>query len=120
MWLPRRCAWPGTNCRSRPPSSSASTTASRRMTTPQTRPRTPLRARRKGSKMATRHARDFRAMNELELATELANHHQELFNLRFQLATRQLKNHQRVKAVRREIARVLTVARERELQALYD
>jgi large subunit ribosomal protein L29 len=70
--------------------------------------------------MATRHARDFRAMNELELATELANHHQELFNLRFQLATRQLKNHQRVKAVRREIARVLTVARERELQALYD
>jgi large subunit ribosomal protein L29 len=59
-------------------------------------------------------------MNELELGTELANHHQELFNLRFQLATRQLKNHQRVKAVRREIARILTVARERELQALYD
>jgi large subunit ribosomal protein L29 len=70
--------------------------------------------------MATRHARDFRAMNELELGNELANHHQELFNLRFQLATRQLKNHQRVRAVRREIARILTVARERELQALYD
>lgn len=70
--------------------------------------------------MATRHARDFRAMNDLELATEVANHHQELFNLRFQLATRQLKNHQRIKAVRREVATMLTVARERELQALYD
>ncbi len=70
--------------------------------------------------MATRHARDFRAMNDLELATEVANHHQELFNLRFQLATRQLKNHQRIQAVRREVATMLTVARERELQALYD
>ncbi len=70
--------------------------------------------------MATRHARDFRGMNNLELATELANHHQELFNLRFQLATRQLKNHQRIKVVRREVATMLTVARERELQALYD
>jgi large subunit ribosomal protein L29 len=59
-------------------------------------------------------------MNDLELATELANHHQELFNLRFQLATRQLKNHQRIQAVRREVATMLTVARERELQALYD
>jgi large subunit ribosomal protein L29 len=70
--------------------------------------------------MATRHARDFRAMNDLELATELANHHQELFNLRFQLATRQLKNHQRIQAVKREVATMLTVVRERELQALYD
>jgi large subunit ribosomal protein L29 len=70
--------------------------------------------------MAIRHARDFRAMNDLELATELDKQHQELFNLRFQLATRQAKNHQRVKTVRREIARILTVARERELQALYD
>lgn len=58
-------------------------------------------------------------MNELELIGELDKQHQELFNLRFQLATRQQKNHQRVKAVRREIARILTVARERDLQALY-
>jgi large subunit ribosomal protein L29 len=70
--------------------------------------------------MAIRHARDLRAMNNLELATELEKQHQELFNLRFQLATRQQKNHQRVKTVRRDIARILTVARERELQALYD
>jgi len=70
--------------------------------------------------MAIRHAGEFRAMNDLELAAELEKQHQELFNLRFQLATRQAKNHQRVKTVRREIARLLTVARERELQALYD
>jgi large subunit ribosomal protein L29 len=70
--------------------------------------------------MAIRHAGEFRAMNDLELASELEKRHQELFNLRFQLATRQQKNHQRVKTVRHEIARILTVARERELQALYD
>jgi large subunit ribosomal protein L29 len=70
--------------------------------------------------MPIRHAQDFRVMTDAELATELGNYHQELFNLRFQIATRKLKNHQRVRQVRREIARVLTVARERELQALYD
>jgi large subunit ribosomal protein L29 len=59
-------------------------------------------------------------MTEDDLAVQLANAHQELFNLRFQLATRKLKNHQRIRVVRREIARVLTVARERELQALYN
>jgi large subunit ribosomal protein L29 len=70
--------------------------------------------------MPIRHAHEFRAMTDADLAAELNNHHQELFNLRFQIATRKLKNHQRVRQVRREIARVLTVARERELQALYD
>jgi large subunit ribosomal protein L29 len=70
--------------------------------------------------MPIRHAEDFRNMTDADLVTELENYHQELFNLRFQIATRKLKNHQRVRQVRREIARVLTVARERELQALYD
>ena len=70
--------------------------------------------------MPIRHAEDFRNMTDADLVTELGNYHQELFNLRFQIATRKLKNHQRVRQVRREIARVLTVARERELQALYD
>ena len=70
--------------------------------------------------MPIRHAQEFRVMTDVELATELNNYHQELFNLRFQIATRKLKNHQRVRQVRREIARVLTIARERELQALYD
>ena len=70
--------------------------------------------------MPVRHAAEYRDMNENELANELAKNHQELFNLRFQIATRKLKNHQRVRAVKREVARILTVARERELQALYD
>jgi large subunit ribosomal protein L29 len=70
--------------------------------------------------MPIRHAEEFRNMTDADLVTELENYHQELFNLRFQIATRKLKNHQRVRQVRREIARVLTVARERELQALYD
>jgi large subunit ribosomal protein L29 len=69
---------------------------------------------------AIRHAQEFREMSEDELIVQLANAHQELFNLRFQLATRKLKNHQRISVVRREVARVLTVARERELQALYN
>src|SRR3954466_3290220 len=76
--------------------------------------------RRTSNKMPTRHAHDFREMTEGDLANELTNHHHELFNLRFQLATRQLKNHQRTRHLKREIARILTVARERELQALYD
>lgn len=70
--------------------------------------------------MPIRHAEEFRNMTDADLVTELNNYHQELFNLRFQIATRKLKNHQRVRQVRREIARVLTVARERELQELYD
>jgi len=39
----------------------------------------------------------------------------ELFNLRFRLATRQLVNHRQLRQVRREIARLLTIMREREL-----
>jgi len=70
--------------------------------------------------MPIRHAQEFREMSEQELGTQLGNAHQELFNLRFQIATRKLKNHQRVREVKREVARILTVARERELQALYD
>jgi large subunit ribosomal protein L29 len=43
---------------------------------------------------------------------------QELFNLRFQLTTRQLENYMRLEAVRRDIARVRTIMRERELEAV--
>lgn len=70
--------------------------------------------------MPVRHANEFRELNDAELATQLYNAHDELFRLRFQLATRKQKNHQRVRLVKREVARMLTVARERELQALYD
>ena len=45
---------------------------------------------------------------------------EELFNLRFQLATVQLENHARVSQVKREVARVLTELREREISAAED
>lgn len=50
-----------------------------------------------------------------DLADRLKQAKQELFNLRFQSATGQLDNHGRVRAVKRDIARIYTVAREREL-----
>jgi large subunit ribosomal protein L29 len=58
-------------------------------------------------------------MGEGEIRGKLDGYRQEMFNLRFQLATRKLKNHQRLKLVRRDVARLLTVLREREIEALY-
>ena len=49
------------------------------------------------------------------LADELKKAKEELFNLRFQSATGQLESHGRLKAVRRDIARIYTILREREL-----
>jgi large subunit ribosomal protein L29 len=49
------------------------------------------------------------------LVEELRKAKEELFNLRFQSATGQLDNHGRLKAVKRDIARIYTVLREREL-----
>ncbi len=49
------------------------------------------------------------------LLDELRRSKEELFNLRFQSATGQLDNHGRVRAVKRDIARIYTVIREREL-----
>ena len=49
------------------------------------------------------------------LVEELRKAKEELFNLRFQSATGQLENHGRVRAVKRDIARIYTVLREREL-----
>ena len=52
-----------------------------------------------------------------ELNTELKNKKSELFNLRFQLATGQLENTATITECKRDIARVLTVLRQRELSA---
>jgi large subunit ribosomal protein L29 len=60
-------------------------------------------------------ANDLRASSEEELSSKLAEAKEELFNLRFQGATGQLENHGRLRAVRKEIARIYTVMREREL-----
>ena len=56
-----------------------------------------------------------RVSTEEELHTKLAEAKEELFNLRFQGATGQLESHGRLRAVRKEIARIYTVMREREL-----
>ncbi|WNM24050.1 50S ribosomal protein L29 [Demequina capsici] len=55
------------------------------------------------------------AMEDERLVEELKKAKAELFNLRFQSATGQLENHGRLKAVKRDIARIYTILREREL-----
>jgi len=56
-----------------------------------------------------------RVSTEEELQAKLAEAKEELFNLRFQGATGQLESHGRLRAVKKEIARIYTVMREREL-----
>jgi large subunit ribosomal protein L29 len=60
-------------------------------------------------------AADLRTATEEELDIKLAEAKIELFNLRFQAATGQLESHGRLRAVRKEIARIYTVKREQEL-----
>ncbi|ERJ44359.1 MULTISPECIES: 50S ribosomal protein L29 [Corynebacterium] len=60
-------------------------------------------------------ASEFRELDEKELKQRLSDAKEELFNLRFQLATGQLTNNRRIGVVKRDIARVYTVLREREL-----
>jgi large subunit ribosomal protein L29 len=66
-----------------------------------------------GSKNLTPEA--LRGMDDERLAEELRKAKEELFNLRFQSATGQLESHGRLRAVRRDIARIYTTMREREL-----
>jgi len=58
---------------------------------------------------------EIRALSSKDLAKQLEEAHQELFNLRFRLATRQLVNHREIPRVKRKIARLKTIIREREL-----
>jgi len=61
-------------------------------------------------------AKEIREMSTQELEKKLEEFKGELFNLRFQLATGQLDNPMRIKLVRKSIARVKTILRERELE----
>jgi large subunit ribosomal protein L29 len=61
-------------------------------------------------------ANEIRQMTDQELDLMLSDLKNELFNLRFQLATGQLDNPMRIKAVRKDIARVKTILKERELK----
>ena len=58
---------------------------------------------------------DLDGLDDEQLVAELKKAKEELFNLRFQSATGQLESHGRLKAVRRDIARIYTILREREL-----
>lgn len=60
-------------------------------------------------------AAELRELTDEELVTKLRESKEELFNLRFQMATGQLDNNRRLRTVRHEIARIYTVLREREL-----
>ncbi len=62
-------------------------------------------------------ASEIKFMTDPELDTKLAELKQELFNLRFQLAVNQLDNPTRIKAVKKDIARIKTIQRERQLTA---
>jgi large subunit ribosomal protein L29 len=62
-------------------------------------------------------ASDVRTMTEDQLADELAKLKKEQFNLRFQKATGQLENSMRVRQIRRDIARIHTVASEKAAKA---
>jgi large subunit ribosomal protein L29 len=60
-------------------------------------------------------ADEVRSLTDEELLTALREAKEELFNLKFQVATGQLDNNRRLQTVRRDIARIYTVMRQREL-----
>jgi large subunit ribosomal protein L29 len=60
-------------------------------------------------------AHELDELNDIDLESRLRESKEELFNLRFQAATGQLESHGRLRTVKRDIARIYTVVREREL-----
>lgn len=62
-------------------------------------------------------AKELRELSDSELLEKLAGFKEELFNLRFQMATRQLDNPMRIRQVKKDIARIKTILRERQLKA---
>ena len=65
--------------------------------------------------MATATAHELRLLDNDSLEEKLREHKEELFNLRFQAATGQLESHGRLRHVKKDIARIYTILREREL-----
>jgi large subunit ribosomal protein L29 len=64
---------------------------------------------------ATTTAAELRELTDEELVLRVREAKEELFNLRFQMATGQLDNNRRLRTVRHDIARIYTIMREREL-----
>jgi large subunit ribosomal protein L29 len=67
--------------------------------------------------MATKIAEEFKELSDAELVERIGTTRQELFNLRFQHVTGQLENTARMSTVRRDVARLMTELREREIAA---
>ena len=65
--------------------------------------------------MASTTAAELRELSDEELVLRVREAKEELFNLRFQMATGQLDNNRRLRTVRHDIARIYTIMREREL-----
>jgi large subunit ribosomal protein L29 len=63
---------------------------------------------------------ELRNLTNDEIRSKLDETYKELFNLRFQMARRQLKDTNRMRQVRRDIARLKTILRERELEAQWE
>ncbi len=59
--------------------------------------------------------KDVRALGDAEIKKKLDETHRQLLDLRFKAATKQIKNHREIPQARRDIARMKTIAREREL-----
>lgn len=68
--------------------------------------------------MKARELQDLRQSSPQELKTKVNDLKAELFNLRFQLATGQLENPMRIKQVKRSIAQIKTIIREKELESI--
>ena len=62
-------------------------------------------------------AKEIRDMNAAEMDQKIAGLKEELFNLRFQIATGQLENPMRIREVKKAIARIKTIKRETEIKA---
>jgi large subunit ribosomal protein L29 len=65
-------------------------------------------------------AAELRELPDDELVARMESAKEELFNLRFQLATGQLDNHTRLRDLRHDVARIATVLRERDIEARLD
>jgi large subunit ribosomal protein L29 len=65
-------------------------------------------------------AQEIRAMTSDELMQRLGDAHEELFNLRFQFRAGRLENFNRLTEVKRDIARLKTIMRERELEQMWE
>lgn len=60
---------------------------------------------------------EFRSMSDVELVNRMKEAREELFNLRFQVATGQLDDNRRIRTLKKDVARISTLLREREIAA---